>query len=853
MRVRSILLLLIGILTIPAVWAWDKGDWEEVNFEFNSSILVDGFPSMLQMADILSKHPDYRIDIVGHCDSIGGKSYNDALALKRAETVSAFLVKYGAQAGQITASGKGFAEPRSDNATKEGRFMNRRVVFSLYVMHDGRKELIRADAPISSILREMDENPFLKRLDAMGKKQDDILNKIDDLGKTLERLKALQEQQAKMAEELNALYNKLKDFESRPAVAPLPPPPPVALPAEHECKKEEKGKPDFTMLGASAGVTREGDFTGSASARYFHPLSRHAALQAEGEFVYMPDRLEYQVDFGLVKRYKAVQIGAFASLKRVEADMFDTGGTLGQASFMGEYIFSKGSIGFFLSRPFKRESVVSQESIGHNLVLETYLSALDQYGFTFQVALPWKSWVEGNAGWVTRDAGSSKPGGLVRWVKPIADQWGFFVETGWNESLISDGDTPYRVAAGVRYGLWKRPAGNHSERVEPMAVPRVKYEVLSRTVRTGNDSPIANAGADVVNVKPGTVVLDGTASYDPDGDPLTYLWVQISGPAVALTGAETANPSFTAAVGNVYVFKLKVADPSGQPSWDEVSVSTLLNQGPVANAGADRTNVAPGLVILDGTASYDPDNGPLTYLWTQVSGPGVAITDAETPTPSFNAAANSVYVFKLKVTDSTGASAYDEVSVSTIQNRAPVAVAGPNLTGVGAGVIYLNGSASYDPDGDAITFQWTQIGGPGVTIEGAATATPHFTVDAGKNYAFRLKVTDPSGLFSYSDITISTVSTGVNTPPVAFAGFDQIFYANPGTVTLNASGSYDPDGDSVTFRWEQVEGPAVTLDSPTSPVTTFTTAPGIGGYVFKVMVTDSRGLTSVDTVYVFIL
>src|SRR5271157_2873198 len=75
-----------------------KDSWEEINFEFNSSILSDGYPSLLRMADLLSQHKDYRVKVTGNTDYVGSAAYNDKLAMARAETVKAFLVKYGVAA-----------------------------------------------------------------------------------------------------------------------------------------------------------------------------------------------------------------------------------------------------------------------------------------------------------------------------------------------------------------------------------------------------------------------------------------------------------------------------------------------------------------------------------------------------------------------------------------------------------------------------------------------------------------------------------------------------------------------------------------------------------------------------------
>src|SRR5215471_20586278 len=70
-----------------------KEDWEEINFEFNSSILSDGYPSLLRLAELLQQHRDYKVRVTGHTDYVGSANYNDKLALARANTVKNFLVK----------------------------------------------------------------------------------------------------------------------------------------------------------------------------------------------------------------------------------------------------------------------------------------------------------------------------------------------------------------------------------------------------------------------------------------------------------------------------------------------------------------------------------------------------------------------------------------------------------------------------------------------------------------------------------------------------------------------------------------------------------------------------------------
>ncbi len=108
-----------------------KDDWEEINFEFNSAVLSDGYPSLLRLADLLSQHADYKVKVEGNTDFVGSDGYNDKLAVARAETVKSFLIKYGAKDSQIEATGRGKRNPSVDDRTVEGRFMNRRVTLTV--------------------------------------------------------------------------------------------------------------------------------------------------------------------------------------------------------------------------------------------------------------------------------------------------------------------------------------------------------------------------------------------------------------------------------------------------------------------------------------------------------------------------------------------------------------------------------------------------------------------------------------------------------------------------------------------------------------------------------------------------
>jgi hypothetical protein len=159
-------------------------------------------------------------------------------------------------------------------------------------------------------------------------------------------------------------------------------------------------------------------------------------------------------------------------------------------------------------------------------------------------------------------------------VQPLSDRWAFTLEGGFNETLLGR-DNNGRVVAGVQFGSFLRPRDYlNVEHPVPADIPRIRYEFLTRRVRTGNSAPVADAGPDQIGVAPGQIRLDGSGSSDPDGDPLSFLWEQIAGPQVSLSSPTQAVTTFTAAENQTYAFRLIVRDPSGAQAIDRVNVTT---------------------------------------------------------------------------------------------------------------------------------------------------------------------------------------------------------------------------------------------------------------------------------------
>src|SRR5688572_6556389 len=94
-------------------------------FPYDSDVLLPTARTNLDaLANSLQKYPNSSLTIVGHADSVGSDSYNQALSERRARAASAYLQSRGVAAGRLTAVGRGETEPLFSNASEEGRRRN---------------------------------------------------------------------------------------------------------------------------------------------------------------------------------------------------------------------------------------------------------------------------------------------------------------------------------------------------------------------------------------------------------------------------------------------------------------------------------------------------------------------------------------------------------------------------------------------------------------------------------------------------------------------------------------------------------------------------------------------------------
>ncbi|WP_289781779.1 PKD domain-containing protein [Ornithinimicrobium faecis] len=399
-------------------------------------------------------------------------------------------------------------------------------------------------------------------------------------------------------------------------------------------------------------------------------------------------------------------------------------------------------------------------------------------------------------------------------------------------SVIPDLPGDYAASLVVNDGTTDSPADTTTITVTPPA----------------NQAPVADA--QVVSVTDRVVQLDGTGSADPDGDDLTYAWA-LTGPdgsTAALDDAASTQPSFTADVTGNYTATLIVNDGTDNSPAASVEVS-IANQAPVADAGPDQDATTGDTVTLDGTASTDPDGDNLTYAWTLTSpnGSTATLSDATAGQPSVIPDLPGDYVASLTVNDGTTDSPADTVTITVQEpaNQVPVADAGPDAPAAVGDAVNLDGTGSTDPDGDELTYAWTLTTPDGSTAEldSSTTAQPGFVADVAGTYSAILTVNDGT-----TDSPADTVTITITHRPVADAGGDQAVIAGA-TVTLDGTGSTDPDGDTLTYAWSLTDpdGSGVELSDPQAAEPTFT-ATEVGDYTATLTVTDGQWTSTPDTI-----
>jgi M6 family metalloprotease-like protein len=215
----------------------------------------------------------------------------------------------------------------------------------------------------------------------------------------------------------------------------------------------------------------------------------------------------------------------------------------------------------------------------------------------------------------------------------------------------------------------------------------LNYDVL--VAQNGNYTLTARMASGTVGTKTMTAAFDGTtvATFNLDDSSGWQSWKDVT----------IANINLTAGL-----HRLRLNMLTGGMNINYLNGVAQPNLLPIANAGIDHTAVVYTQVRLDGGASNDPDRAPspLTFNWTQISGPSVTLTGATTAQPTFTSMAVGTYTFSLTVHDGAATSS-DDVTIAV--HAAPPVFLDRNHDGISDvwAAVYPNaGGPTADPDGD---------------------------------------------------------------------------------------------------------------------------------------------------------
>jgi hypothetical protein len=189
------------------------------------------------------------------------------------------------------------------------------------------------------------------------------------------------------------------------------------------------------------------------------------------------------------------------------------------------------------------------------------------------------------------------------------------------------------------------------------------------------------------------------------------------------------------------------------------------------------------------------------------------------------------------------------VRLALVENRPPAAVAGPDQSMFGGHEVTLNGAGSTDPEGDALTFVWTQTAGTKVTLVDGGPAIAHFEapeVSRPTTLVFQLEASDGRMTNkATTSVTLNVKDPNNNSPIAKITAPDTV--QSGAMIELDGTPSKDADGDSMTFVWSQLAplapGPEAALTNPdqakamfVAPIVTKDTL-----HTFKLAVSDGKG------------
>jgi hypothetical protein len=163
--------------------------------------------------------------------------------------------------------------------------------------------------------------------------------------------------------------------------------------------------------------------------------------------------------------------------------------------------------------------------------------------------------------------------------------------------------------------------------------------------------------------------------------------------------------------------------------------------------------------------------------------------------------------------------------------------------------VELDGSQSTDEDGQIVSYNWEQTGGPEMNLEQSNEKTASFDVPesaADSKLTFKLTVVDDKGASDSDDASVE-IKAVENQPPKADAGGNKNAEVNT-EVKLDGSKSSDKDGEIASYKWDQTDGPKIDLKNSDEDTASFDVPESAADSTlkFKLTVVDDKGASDSD-------
>lgn len=380
--------------------------------------------------------------------------------------------------------------------------------------------------------------------------------------------------------------------------------------------------------------------------------------------------------------------------------------------------------------------------------------------------------------------------------------------------------------------------------------------VASNTRPTAVISPVANGQVT------GQAITITARSVDPDaGQTLTHTWAltgRPNGSSAALSSGTGASITLTPDVAGNYTLRLLSNDGLLESAPATLTFSVIAANSPpsVSITGVTPASPRAGQTVTVTALGTDPDNLPVTYAWNFVSTPpgfSGPLSGSGTGNPvTFWPTVDGTYRVRVVASDGVLSSPAVERDINVAINQRPTAViAGcPSSPIVAGTTVSLQSTGSSDPEGSALTYQWSIASAPTgstSTLLPSATASsitfrPTTPTPVGDTYRLDLTVNDglnPSAVAASCSFAVN----GNPVPNAVIAVLNGSSLVSPGdqvasapslpALTLRADST---DNDPLTHTWRLISGGG-SLSASTGASVSFT-PPAAGTYVFGLVSND---------------